>query len=397
MASADVTLKLDQPGRIRFAHSPSSAFVFTLIGAGITWLCWRFIADDEFFRVFAVGFSSLFVLVGLFGTFWRLELDIDLNSRKVRIVRGFWPSPKTRHRQLDEADGVWLSMEYRSSGSKSKRKVPWWFVSLKFPDEKKGTRIFTTASEVEGYKKWEYFAGRLQLDAVDRSGEQEQRESYTNLDENLAEKRTENRRSPLRNPNPPAGSEIELLSDRGRKEIMLPALGFNAGLVFLFFFGAVFAALGASVLLAELGILDMNVQGSDVALRIIPPIFVLVGLGIIWLGIKGSYSATIVSVENSQLFTESLAFGKRSGKSAVAIKDIESVSIAGDVRSRGQNGAHITIGNVPIGKRKHRKRENEIVVRTDKKILRFGASLNAAEQTWLENACNYAAVHGQLP
>ena len=397
MASAGVTLKLDEPSRIRFAHSPFSAFIFALIGAGIAWLCWRYIADEGFIRVFFVGFSSLFVLAGVVGTFWRLELDIDLNSRKVRIIRGFWPSPKTRHRQLDEADGVWLSMEYRSSGSKNKRKVPWWFVSIKFPDEKRGTRIFTTANEVEGYKKWEYFAERLRLDAVDTTGEQEQRESYENLDENLAEKTTENRRSPLRTPNPPAGSEIELLSNRGRKEIMLPALGFNAGLVFLFLFGAVFAVLGASVLLANHGMLDMRVQGSDVALLIIPPIFILVGIGIIWLGIKGSYSATIVGVENSKLFTERLAFGKRSGRNAVAVQDIESISIAGDVRSRAHNGARIKIGNIPIGKRKHRKRDNEIIIRTDQKILRFGGALNSAEQIWLENACNYAAVHGQLP
>ncbi len=395
MASADVTLKLDQPDRIRFAHSPTGAFVFALIGAGMTWLCWRYIPDDKFFRILAVGFCSLFVLAGLTGTFWRLELDFDLNSRVVRIVKGFWPAPKTRHRQLDEADGVWLNMEYRTSGSKSKRKVPWWFVSLKFPDEKKATRLFTTANEVEGYKKWEYFAGRLQLDAVDTTGEEKQRQSYAKLNENLVEKRPETQRAPLRTPNPPPGSEIELLSISGRKEIMLPAPGFSGGLVFLFFFGAIFAASGAAVLLAKLGILDMSVQGNDAAVWIVPPIFILVGLGIIWLGIKGSFSAIIIGVENRQLITERLAFGKRSGRNSVPVEDIESVGIAGDVRSRHRRS--IRVGNTGFGKNNYRKRENEIVVRTDKKILRFGASLNSAERDWLENVCNYAAVNGQLP
>jgi len=397
VASVDVDLKTDDTNRIFFAHSPYKAFIFTLLGAGFTWLSWRFIPAGEVLRFVFVGFSLIFVLVGILGVFWRLELDIDLGSRRVRMRKGMWPMAKTSHRPLDEADGIWLTLKYRSSGSKNKRKVPWWFVSFKFPEEKRGTRIFASASEIDSFQKWEYYAKRLQLDAVDATANEEQRKSWKELDENLAAKRIESRPTPNRSPTPPAGSTIELVSNRGRREILLPAAGFTLGLVFISLFGGVFVAMGASVWLATAGILDMQVNGSEVVLNIVPPIFVLVGLGIIWLGIKGSYSALIIGVENGMLFTQYLAFGKRSGKQSVALADIESVAVAGDVRSRRRDGGHIKIGGMAIGTKKSRERDDEVVVRSDRKILRFGSSLNEDERVWLAEACHYAAVRGQLP
>ncbi|NNC63235.1 MAG: hypothetical protein HKN84_00495, partial [Gammaproteobacteria bacterium] len=243
MASADVKLRLDGPTRIVFAHAPLSAAWFTLIGVGFTWACWRFIPIEEgIVRWVFVGFCSLFVVVGVFGIFWRHELDIDLTRRRARTVRGFWPAPKHSDRGLDEADGIWLTMDYRSSGSKKKRKVPWWFVSLKFPGEKKGTRIFVSRDETEGFKKWEHYAERLQIDAVDATGKEPQRKSWETLDEKLASPGREDQ--PVRAPTPPSGTVIRTRSNRGWKEVLLPAPGFSGGLVFLVMFGGAFAAFG---------------------------------------------------------------------------------------------------------------------------------------------------------
>ena len=167
--SADVILIADEPQRLSFAHSPLRAAVFALVAVGFTTICYLAIQDEPFVRWFFVGFSMLFVIAGIAGMFWRLELDVDIATRKVRIRRGMWPATKTVIRSLDEADGVWLTMKYRSSGSKNKRKVPLWIVSLKFPEEKKGIRIAASSTEVEGYQKWEDYATRLQLDAVLRA------------------------------------------------------------------------------------------------------------------------------------------------------------------------------------------------------------------------------------
>lgn len=395
MTSADVDLKSDQSNRIRFAHSPLKAVLFTLISAGFTWVCWRFIPEEEPIRIFFVGFTLLFVLLGILGIFWRMELDIDLGSRQVRTRRGMWPVTKTGYRPLDEADGVWLTLEYRSSGSKRKRNVPWWFVSLRFPAEKKGMRIAACTSEIDAYQKWEYYARRLQLNAVDATTDQPQRKAWQELDAKLAAQPAEN--EPRHSPAPPAGSTIRLTWNRGREEILLPALGFNKGLVFLLLFGGVFVAMGAGALLAKMGVLDMQVQGSETALNIVPPIFILVGLGIIWLGAKGSYSEMIIGVDNGELFTENRVFGRRSGRNAIALADIESVSVAGDVRSRHRTGGYIKVGNVSIGRRRYRARDDEIVVRSDRKILRFGGSLTEAERAWLAEACYYATLRGHLP
>jgi hypothetical protein len=372
MSSADVNLKIDQPDRMRFAHSPPRALVFAVIAGGFAWLCWHYVSDAPVARYALTGFALLFVIVGVLGFFWRLELDIDLVNRSVRMRRGFWPAAKIRQRRLDEADGVYLRMEYRSSGSKNnRRKVPWWFVSLKFPDEKKGTRIHATASEVVGYQQWERFAKRLQLDAVDATEKgSETRKSWDDLDENLVEQSARGLEAPL---------------------------GFNKGLVFLFLFGGIFTALGTFVLLSVLGVIDVPVSGSKAALYIIPPLFILVGIGIVWLGVKGSYSATIIGVANGSLFSENLAFGKRSGRQAIPLANIESVEVAGDVSSKSLRGARVKIGGVPIGHRNYRNRKDEIVVRGDSTILRFGQSLGDTARVWLARACRYAAVNGQLP
>ena len=245
-SSVDAALRLDAPNRLRFAHAPLNALLFTIVSFGFTWLCWTFIDDEPVIRYGFTAFSLLFVIAGVFGIFWRNEIDIDLVGRRVRLRRGLWPSPKTCERSLDEADGVFLTLEYRSSGSKrNKRKVPWWFVSLRFPEDKKGTRIFTSRKEVEAYGKWEHYAERLALDAVDATDSEPKRSSWRDLDEKLATRAREADDTPLRAPARPSGSNVRIVSNRGRREYVLPMPGFSWGLVFLAVFGGAFVALGA--------------------------------------------------------------------------------------------------------------------------------------------------------
>jgi hypothetical protein len=400
MGSADVNLKVDQQDRLLFAHSPMRALVFAVIAGGFAWASWHYSGDAGAFRYAFTGFAMLFVVIGVLGVFWRLELDIDLSTRSVRLRRGFWPATKSTHRSLDEAEGVVLRMEYRSSGSKgNKRKVPWWFVGIQFPEEEKATRIFATTKEVDAYEKWEYFAKRLKLDAINATEPAAvERKGYRELDAKLSSQSpTENAERPRRDPTPPQGSGLEVRFDGHQKEIVIPAVGFSGGLVFLFLFGATFAAMGTLPLLAQFGILDIEVSGSDAVLAIVPPIFILAGLGIIWLGIKGSYSTMHISVRSGELVTEIMAFGRRSGHKSVVLANVESVGISGDVQSRRRKTGHIKIGGVAFGNRGYQERKKEIVVRADGGILRFGRSLNDAARIWLGNACRYAVVHGQLP
>ena len=398
MASAEVELILDDGHRLRFAHSPLKAFFFTLVALGFTWVCWRFIPPEEAIRNVAIGFSLIFVAAGVFGMFWRMDLDIDLAQRRVRIRRGLWPAPTTRERALDAADGVWLHLKYRSSGSKgNKTKVPYWVIAIKFPEDKKGTRIHVAADELQGYQKWEYYAKRLQLDAVDNTEKKAERSAWDSLDKSVAEQAAESSEPTLNLPNQPLDSAIATHFTNGFKEFVIPALGFNAGLVFLLLFGGAFVALGGGALLGSLGIIDMEVQGSEWALRIVPPIFILVGLGIAWLSFKSSYTATIVGADGNSLFTESFAFGKRSGRKSIPINSIEAIAVGGDVRSRGRSGGRVRVGGMTLGREKYRKRDHEIVVRSDSDILRFGDELSEQDRDWLAGACRYASVKGRLP
>ena len=397
MAAADVSLKLDTKDRLLFAHSPMRALVFALVSLGFTAICWFAIRDSDPIRYGFTAFSLLFVAAGVAGTFWRMELDVDLLRRRVRQVRGMWPNPLTTSRSLDEADGVWLTMEYRSSGSQgNRRKVPWWFVSLRFPDEKKGTALFATRREVEGYQQWEDYARRLELPAVDATDQEAERRDWASLDESMAE-RSNNGATTAPVPVQPVGSAAEFRTANGRRELVLPPLGFSGGLVVLVLFGGAFTAMGAGPLLASLGFIDMRVQGSEAALLLIPPIFLLMGGGIIWLGIKGSFSSTVLGVTAGALYMEQVTFGRRSGREEIRLDEVESIEVSGDVRSRRRRASFVRIGGVSVGRKAHRERDCEIVLRSDRKILRFGSFLSDPEQEWLADVCRFAAHYGRLP
>jgi hypothetical protein len=394
MASAEVSLELDTTERILFAHSPLKAFGFTLVSLCFTLICWFSIQDDATVRYGFTVFSLLFVIAGLFGVFWRRVLDIDLIQRRVRDVRGMWPNPTTTLRNLDDAEGIWLRMEYRNSGSKSNReKVPWWTVSLKYRNEK-GTKLFVTRDEIEGRGKWEHLAERLNLMAVDATGEKEERKSPEALDTTVATKPQTARK--FDRPVQPADSLAEIRVEQGRRTVVLPPTGFSGGLVFLVLFGTAFSAMGGSVLFSTLGIIDMQVQGSPWTIQLVPPIFIFMGLGIIWLGIRGSYSSLSLGVDGDELYIEQLAFGRCSGRRSVRLSEIEKIDVAGDVRSRHRSGANIRIGGLELGRKQYRPRNSEVVVRSDSKILRFGGFLPKADKEWLADLCRFAARHRVL-
>lgn len=399
MAAADVNLKLDTPDRIWFAHSPFRALVFTAISVGFMLLCWFAIRDEPAARYGFTAFSALFVLAGVLGMFWRMELDIDLVRRRVRQVRGMWPHPNSIIRRLGDADGIWLLKEYRSSGSNGRSKVPWWCVSLKFPDEKNGTRIFATRSEVEGFEKWERYAQRLQLPAVDATNGEPRRKDWQALDDKVAgrQRKMGGAYAPMPIPVQPAGSRARFVTREGRREIVLPPVGFSGGLVLLVLFGGAFVALGGGAVLASLGLIDVRIQGSETAILIVPPVFVLAGFGVIWVGVKGSFGSLILGVDGQELYTEVVTFGRRSGREAVALAEVESVSVSGDVRSRRRQGGYISIGGVSAGNDRYRTRDGEVVVRSDRKIIRFGGALCDAEKVWLANVCRFAAHHHTVP
>lgn len=398
MASADAALRIDEPDRLAFAHWPLSAVIFTLISIGFTWLCWSAIHDSSLTRYALTGFALIFVVAGILGIFWRLEVDIDLARRRVRIRRGFWPAPKTYERALDEADGIYLQLEYRGSDTgNAKRRVPCWFVSLKFPDEKNGTRIYASRNELDAYGKWELFARRLELDAVDATSGAPERVDWRRLDENVAARVDAAGDRDGRPPPQPARSKIAVLRTGAHTELQLPRLGFNSGLVFIVLFGAAFIALGGGAVVASLGLIDTEVQGSQWAVRLVPPVFVLAGLAIVWLGIWGSYRSVIVGVERGALYTENIVFGRRYGRKSVPLAEIESITVGGDVRDRRQTGARVRVGGLTLGRKKYRDRESEVVVRSDERILRFGGSLHQADQVWLADACRYASIRGRLP
>ena len=56
----------------------------------------------------------------------------------------------------------------------------------------------------------------------------------------------------------------------------------------------------------------------------------------------------------------------------------------------------MSIGDLTLEKKRYRVRESEVVVRSDKKILRFGDFLCESDKAWIADLCRFAVHHGSL-
>jgi hypothetical protein len=202
---------------------------------------------------------------------------------------------------LEELTGVILTQEWsRSSSFKGNTtEHPWWKISLEFKGWEKPVSIEAVMSEQKAHERLEYYAKRLRTGAVDRTGESEIRRNWDELDLPVAERKSVD---PVDSPDvvtpslPPQESGITVTGYPGQWAVILPAVGFNAGLVVLALFGFVFAGFGIFFMLAKSGLYTeltgqaIKVQeSSSQAGWIIASVFVLIGFAISSIGFIGSY------------------------------------------------------------------------------------------------------------
>ena len=398
MRVSEVKLKRESDREILFAHYPLGGVVFALIGAGFGYLPTYLGADSSTRWVFGI-MGGLFFIIGILGAFWRYELRLDLISRTYTRRRGMWPAPTTLKGSLDDLTAVVLTQEWSRSRSGRGRtsEHPWWKLSLEFVGWDKPVSIEAIGSEQQGHERLEYYAKKLRTPAIDRTAESEIKRNWNELDQPLTEQRSDSSSHPgtvgIADPRfPPPGSAIVTAEGMENFRFLLPAAGFNAGLVVFTLFGAVFAGFGGFFLLVRSG-LFMELTGKTVrvtesspgATWIIAPIFLLIGIAIILLGVVGSYGTEEIAEQGDRLIYRFSFLGRALRSREIPKNEIEEIALRRDISARHRSRRGVTIGGTTVETRSRSRAPvgNEIMIRSDDQLIRFGKDLPVADKEWL--------------
>jgi hypothetical protein len=361
----NVFLKRQSESELHFQHSFLGGWIFAAIGCGILYFGILH-AESSSARWVAIGMGAFFAAIGLGGALWRHELTLDLSTRRYRGQRGFWPSPGKLQGSLDELAGVVLTHTLRRNKDSDH---PVWVVSLDFSGWEKPFSFFETTSERKGYRKFEEIARRLRTSAIDRTGEQEIKRTYDELDRSVADRERGGGEPGARIEEPPPGSGIEWTrSEIGAPMIVLPALGFNVAAVFLALFGLPFLGFGGVALASALGWSGVEVSGSLTAKCVVGGVFVVIGI-VCWAGaVFGSVAREVFREDRDAIVVSYFAFGRHYRNRRLPWRDIEDISI----KPRGSSGS-----------RRSGPANTEVVLRSDEIVARVAGDLPPDSQRWL--------------
>jgi hypothetical protein len=359
MIASEVNLIKEDDREIYFAHRPLSGIAIMLIGMGIVYFFFfTSVVKEQVPRWVFSAFGALFSLAGFAGALWRYELRLDLITRTYSGRRGFWPDPKPVRGSLDDLEGVVLSSRVDRS-DKSTTTV--WTLGLRFRNWEKPVTIKESTNEPAAYQELEHYAKKLRIPAIDRTGAQEQAISWTDVDKPLAEQPDH----PVSIPPLPAGSTIDFTAGPGRRRILLPANGFSVGALVFGLFGLPFFSLG-SFFLWVLLFNRAAVRGSISAGFIVAPLFILVGLLVILLGIAAMSGRQLIEEEGGDLVFSLLLFNGRVRPRRAVKKEVEEVSLK------------------PVPERSD---QQQLLIRSDKLIMHIGdQKLSPKELEWLKVA-----------
>ncbi len=383
MRVSEVKLKQESEGELFFAHYPMGGLIFALLGLSFGYFP-IYLGADTFTRWVFGGAGILFAIIGTLGAFWRYDLRLDLVSRVYTRRRGMWPFPKTTLGSLDDLKSVILTQEWSRARSSRGHSTthPWWKISLEFSGWDKPVGIEALDSELEGHARLEYYAKKLKSWAVDRTGEQEIKRHWEQLDQPLMEEtapkslpETGQRVDPR---SPPPGSMIRVQEKGGGLQILLPAAGMSPALVFVAFIGIVFTVFGAFFILVQSG-LYKEITGNNVTFAassvaagwLIAWFFVLCGMAILFFALALSYGREHLTEDAGRIIYEYRFSGWVLRSQNYFKNEIEHIDQRRDISPLG------------IHSPSHGTRAMEILIRSDKGVVRFGKQLDETDRRWL--------------
>lgn len=332
-----------------------------------------------------MGVGGLFAVLGLVGAFYRFHLTLDLFARRYTLRKGFWPNVRATQGSFDDIEHVRLTREVRRSSGKSQHEYDAWVIYLPFPGDEPVT-LAEYRDEAEAYRRWEALARKLRRPAADFTDAAATRvRNYDELDQPVARRPLRESRSGFSSDPgpPPRESNIQLLDEPLGRTILLPPSGFNIGVAFLVVFGLFFGGFAAFAFFAAIS--GGKVTGSRTPLYIIPPIFMLIGSGIVFVGLMASRMREFAREEGGSLAFGVRFVGREWGVKHLAKNEIEALDIrAARISSARGGGARIRVGGVSMSlPSKSSQPGTEVFVRADRAVVRMGDRLPPAAQQWL--------------
>jgi len=383
----DVTFRREGEREIIYAYRPMVGLAVALGLLGL--MAVIYVQLSGWPRWLILFVNALFALLFIGYAFWRHELIFDLLQRRYTQRKGFWPRVRETTGSFDEIEHVALDSEVRTSSSDSSSRRTMdrvWIVRLKFRNEGKPISVAEEQDEGKGCARFESLAKRLRAPAVDRTGPQEKVTPWDRLDQSLAEK-IEGQRSgwgtgmPV--PPVPAGSRIEFADLAGGRTIVLPAFGFTFWLPLLLLLPAGFVLMGGLFVWTQLAPQSVHQQISLLAV-VAGLVFFLIGLLLLFVFVGGLFGEDWIREEREELVFRKRIFGVTWGRRRMAKREIEEIEIKLPANPPADEGC-VTVGSrsLPLGKPPVTK---EVVVRSDRLLLRLGRSLSQEEREWLRAA-----------
>ena len=368
MIASEIYLVRENDREMYFAHRPFMGWIFLVIGAGTVVFVWQATTgSDVIVRWVMSAGGAFFGLIGLVAAFWRYELRLELLTRMYSGRKGFLPNPKPLRGTLDEMEGVILTARTDRSDNST---MTVWTVSFGFRTWEKPVKVLESQSETAARRKFEHFAKKFRVEAVDRTGATETRTAWTELDRPLAAQQS----SPSPIPPLPRDSRIDFRDTPGRRTITLPEPGIAAAGIFLILFGLPFFGMGGTALYLVLS--GHRVTGSVAAPYVLGPLFMAVGLLIMFVGVSGIWGRQTIEEDGGTIRIGLLLFGRTLRGRRLAKRSIEAVEIR------------------PVPGRQG-KAQRELAIRSDVKIVTISEQgMTGQELEWLRSAVRSMAANG---
>jgi len=121
---------------------------------------------------------------------------------------------------------------------------------------------------------------------------------------------------------------------------------------------------------------------------IIAPLFVLIGVAIVLVGVVGSYGTEQIAERGDRLIYEYLFLGRALRSREISKNDVEEIALPADIGARHRSRQGITVGRTTIGTTSHSRVPfgSEVMIRSDNQIIRFGKHLGETDKQWLVSA-----------
>jgi len=340
--------------------------VVSAIGFFMGYICWNANAP-LILRGFMTFGGLIFVVVGALMTRKRDELQINLDLRTYARRRGNWPALTEEDGSLDEITRVGIVREMQSGGGG--RSTPAWVIRIEFKDTAKNISVAQFVGEQPAYRRLAELAAKLRVPSAD---ENENVSIHPNATAHAAVAPTVSSTSL-----PPRDSRIMVHGEAPRREIILPALGFNIATPLLLAFPI------GLVVMAVAGI-NHDLERSHQILQstyVLASICGLLALGGFLLITAGVFAQTVILEDPDSILVANRLFGRDYGFVTLPKASIDEVAI----RETAHAGAASNLARQGTPVNQQQVQGMEVFLRSGSTIKRVGSNLNVFELEWLRD------------